>query len=261
VLVTLRIAAVPLNKHLRRLWADAGYLESAGSAAVTPPPGPKYRRVYYTTSAEFAISNLVFGRLKVARFKSLNDPFELLAPKFSDKRLRRVMGNFKRQFDNENGLICFSGDWIDPVLWTHYGAKHTGICLGLNVKRDLLRRVNYVTERMVTDISDDAINQKLENVIIRTKFESWSYEEEYRILVPLKNADEEGSLHFLSFDDDVQLAEVIIGAQSDIRADHLRKIVNKHYPPGKVTTIKSRLASKSFYIVPLEASVPEVPTR
>jgi hypothetical protein len=250
---------MPLNNHLRPLWTDADYPPGMGSAAVTPPPSNDYRRVYYITSAEFAISNIVFGRLKVGRFKSLNDPFELLAPKFTDRHLRTLMGEFKRKFDAQNGLVCFSSDWTDPVLWTHYGAKHTGLCLGFNVKRDLLRKVNYVTRRIVSDFTDDTISKKLENVIVRTKFESWQYEDEYRILVPLKNADEKGSLHFLSFDDDVELAEVIIGAQSDLRANQLRKIVNKHH--SGITTIKARLASKSFYIVPLEASVPELPAR
>jgi hypothetical protein len=52
-----------LNKHLRRLWSEANYPDGMGSAAVTPPPREEYRRVYYTTSAEFAISNIVFGRI------------------------------------------------------------------------------------------------------------------------------------------------------------------------------------------------------
>jgi hypothetical protein len=248
---------MPLNKHLRQLWTDAGYPSGTGSAAVTPPPSKEYRRVYYTTSADHAISNVVFKRLKVARFSSLNDPFELLAPKFTDSIMRLSAGKFKRKFDAENGLICFSSDWVDPVLWTHYGAKHTGISLGFDVKRDILRRVNYVTQRMVTNVGGASINKKLENAIVRTKFESWRYEDEYRILVPLKNADEEGKLHFIPFDKEMRLAEVIIGALCDLRATQLRTIVNKHH--SGITTIKARLASKSFNIVPLEASVLIVP--
>ena len=36
-------------------------------------------RVYYLTSAEYAISNLALKRIKVSRYQDLNDPFELLA--------------------------------------------------------------------------------------------------------------------------------------------------------------------------------------
>ncbi|WP_165637631.1 DUF2971 domain-containing protein [Bradyrhizobium shewense] len=228
-----------------------------GSAAVTVPPDKKYQRVYYITSAEHALSNIVFGRIKVARFSLLNDPFELLAPKFANSILRKSMSKFKREFDEMNGAVCFSGDWVDPVLWTHYGARHTGICLGFNLKRNILRKVKYVTERM-TEFSGDSADQALEDAIIETKFASWKYENEHRILVPLENCTEEGRLHFLPFDNELQLAEVIIGAQSSLRSEELRRIVDRHYLRNNVTTFKAKLALKSFNIVPLEPSVPPV---
>lgn len=248
---------MPLNPLLRKLWKNPPYHTRMGSAAVTAPPDDQYQRVYYITSAEHALSNIVFGRVKVARFQSLNDPFELLAPKFANSLLRKSMGSFKRDFDRKNGLVCFSADWTDPVLWTHYGARHTGICLGFNVKRRILRKVKYVTDRM-TEFTGGSIDRALEDAIVGTKFESWRYENEHRILVPLKNCVEEGKLHFLPFDDELELAEVIIGAQSSTVSKHLAKIVEKHHPRSKVTTIKARLALKSFHIVPLEPSVPAV---
>lgn len=248
---------MPLNNHLRRLWAEKPYHSKMGSAAVTAPPDKEYQRVYYITSAEYALSNIVFGRIKVARFSQLNDPFELLAPKFANSVLRKSMSKFKREFDQKNGVVCFSGDWVDPVLWTHYGARHTGICLGFNVKRDILRKVNYVTNRM-TEFSSGPVHEALEDAIVETKFASWGYENEHRILVPLKNCTEEGTLHFLPFDDELQLAEVIIGAQSSLLSERLRKIVDTHYQRNKVTTFKAKLALKSFNIVPLEPSVPPI---
>lgn len=249
-----------LNHHLRELWDEAGYIDGSkmGSAAVTAPPGLDYRRVYHITTSEFALSDIVFKRVKVARFSALNDPFEMLAPKFTDRDVRKILGDFKRKFDAENGLICFSADWTDPVLWTHYGARHTGICLGFNVKRRLLRKVRYVSRRIVSNLPFGSVKSALEEEIVCTKFESWRYEDEYRLVVDLKAAKKEGALYFLTFDEGIELAEVIIGARSDVRANQLRKIVDKHH--DGVTTIKARLASKSFNIVPLEASVPDVPS-
>jgi hypothetical protein len=66
------------NEHLRQQWIDKGYSRNMGSAAVVPPPPQGFRRLYHLTSAEYAISAIVFGRLKLARFAQLNDPFELL---------------------------------------------------------------------------------------------------------------------------------------------------------------------------------------
>ncbi len=56
-----------MNKSLRRLWVAAGYHEKMGSAEVLPPPGGGFRRLYHQTTAEYAISNIVFHRIKVAR--------------------------------------------------------------------------------------------------------------------------------------------------------------------------------------------------
>src|SRR6476620_4751182 len=117
---------MPLNTHLRKLWLDAGYLKGTGSAAVTPPPPAGYRRVYHLTSADHAISNIVFARLKVARLSQLNDPFEFWALRTRSKTIRKVLTAHKNKLDSKKGLLCFSADWINPVLWTHYGARHTG---------------------------------------------------------------------------------------------------------------------------------------
>src|SRR5262249_32150283 len=140
---------MPLNRQLRKLWVDAGYSSHMGSAAVVPPPQAQYRRVYYLTTAEYGLSNIVFRRLEVARFSQLNDPFELLAPKFTDRKMRDEVGKFKNAIDKEDGLLCFSSDWTDPVLWSHYGAKHTGICLGFDVEKSILRHVKYQSSRIV----------------------------------------------------------------------------------------------------------------
>src|SRR4051812_2710288 len=99
---------MPLNTHLRKLWEQAGYSTKMGSAAVVPPPPSMWRRVYYLTSAEYAVSNIVFARIKLVRFTKLNDPFELLAPKSIDKSVQARVAEFRNTFDEENGVLCFS---------------------------------------------------------------------------------------------------------------------------------------------------------
>jgi hypothetical protein len=173
--------------------------------------------------------------------------------------VRAVIADFRKGFDDENGLLCFSADWTDPVLWSHYGAKHTGICLGFNVKKDILRKVIYQTSRMVHDFKNETVSEKLSDIILCTKFASWAYERESRVLVELTSARKEGDLHFVPFDDELQLAEVILGPLCSLSANQARKMVDKHH--HNVSTIKARLALKSYNIVPLEASVPVYPER
>jgi Protein of unknown function (DUF2971) len=250
---------LPLNNDLRRFWREAGGTGEEGSAAVCMPAPAGCSRVYYLTSAEYATSNVVFRRLKVARFSELNDPFELLAPTATQKRLHLEIRKYRENFDVENGLLCFSSDWIDPVLWSHYGAQHHGICLGFNVPNAALRNVNYQTDRMMIDTPTIAggLDAAFADAILRTKFESWKYEKEKRMLVPLSKATREGRLFFVSFDGELALAEVILGPLCSLNVKEVRAVVERLHK--EVTTFQARLAFNTFHVVPKESTVHVAP--
>lgn len=246
---------MPFKNEYRNLWKEAGYKTSVGSAAVRPPPHPDYLPLYHVTSADFGISNIALGRIKVARFAELNDPFELTAASFKLEHVRKAILEFKKDLNSKTGLLCFSADWINPVLWGHYGAKHTGICLGFDVKRDQIKKVEYIKERIDTKFASGAppTMQDAEQLLY-SKFHHWQYEEEYRLLVSLANAIAEGSLYFVPFEPELRLSEVILGAQCNISLADVQKLTKLLHP--QAVTYKSRLADKYFNIVPDEASVP-----
>ena len=58
---------LPLRPDLRKQWEESGYLRGYGSSAILPPPSSGFRRLYYLTGPDYAVSDIVFGRLKVAR--------------------------------------------------------------------------------------------------------------------------------------------------------------------------------------------------
>ena len=59
-----------------------------GSAiACLPPEDSSLLRLYHLTIAEHAVSDIALGRLKVARFSDLNDPFEVIAANFRKRQL------------------------------------------------------------------------------------------------------------------------------------------------------------------------------
>lgn len=132
-----------MNEAYRPMWVAAGYGSKMGSVAAIPPPDASFLRLYHLTSAEFAVSDIGLGHLKVARFSDLNDPFELMALNLRESRTRKVVREFKDAYDSKTGLLCFSSDWTSPVLWSHYAAKHSGICLGFDLQRGLAEEVQY----------------------------------------------------------------------------------------------------------------------
>jgi len=249
---------MPAHHEYRKEWVAAGYRPDMASAiAVRPPRDTKFLRVYHLTSADYAMSSLALGRLKVARFSDLNDPFELIAVNFKERPVRRVARDFKSAYDAQTGLLCFSEDWAEPLLWSHYAAKHRGICLGFNVPRKLLQKVRYEGDRLLARLEEDenpmTLPLELQEQLLCTKYGRWEYEHEHRRFVRLKHAVAEGPIHFMPFGKELELAEVVVGPECSVAVAEVRKLVSSLYI-GAVT-FKARLAFKFFKIVPDERSV------
>jgi Protein of unknown function (DUF2971) len=246
---------MPLNTGLRKKWKAAGYAHGHGSDAVLPTPPPGFKRLHYFTGPEHAISNIVFRRLKISRFSELNDPFELMGQNFGDQAVRKLVREHKNKFNEQNGTVCFGEDWRDPALWSHYAAKHKGVAFGFDVKATLVKKVQYSPERLNLKVSSNAkgITPKLADVLFYTKYESWRYEGEWRILCDLAAAHKEGGLYFIQFSNDLKLVEVILGPLCDFNLRKVRLLVDSTYEG--IMTYKARLAYRSFRVIPKAGSV------
>ena len=44
-----------------------------------------------------------------------------------------------------------SRSWHNPVQWSHYASKHTGICLGFDVPDEHLGEVTYSRTRLLVE--------------------------------------------------------------------------------------------------------------
>lgn len=252
---------MPMHKEFRRLWIEAGYPpkpHEMGSAEVCQPPAQAFLRVYHFSNVEHAISTIALARLKLARFADVNDPFELMALRIRGKIAKLAVSQFKSSFDNQMGMLCFSANWTSPVLWSHYAARHRGICLGFDLNRSLGERVKYEKDRIpatVTDVEQlPALSGELKKQLACTKFAHWEYENEVRVFIDLNTSAAEGTLHFRKFDDDLQLREVILGQSCPLSVLELRKFVTAAYP--NVITFQARLAVNTFDVVPNEGTVP-----
>ena len=105
-------------------------------------------RVYRFLDEKYALKSIEERRLRISRIMELNDPFEFLGAHLADRDLRRGMQAMKKELSKNRGLICFSQRWRNPLLWSHYANRHRGICLGFEVPKGLLGRVEYVKDRI-----------------------------------------------------------------------------------------------------------------
>ncbi|MCU7868298.1 MAG: DUF2971 domain-containing protein [Candidatus Thiodiazotropha sp. (ex Lucinoma borealis)] len=212
-------------------------------------------RVYYLTTKEYGLSNIERKWLKASLFDDLNDPFELLAFNMSSRDQRKVWRDFRDYFTREYGLICFSSQWQNPVMWSHYGDKHRGICLGFDVSDQILHKVRYISKRTHFQIGNTleshGIKPELVSKAVKYKYKEWGYEREYRGMVPLQERDESG-YYFVDFGEDFVLKEVLIGARCKLIPQDFHEKLSEY--SHKVEVKKTRLAFQSFKVV-LDRSV------
>ena len=175
------------------------------------------KRVYKFTSAHYGICNLQNKRLKLSTVDDLNDPFDLCPLDTTDPVISNAMDAVNTHFKQTTAILCFSRNWDNLLLWSHYGDSHTGICMGFdipdgslgeNYDTDVLYQPNLLQIRRPEDVNFDLASR-----LHRTKHESWSYEQEVRMFVGLNDPPDAKGLRWIEFGPTLVRREIIIGAQ------------------------------------------------
>jgi hypothetical protein len=191
------------------------------------------KRVYKFTSAQHGIDNLQHKRLKLSTIDDLNDPFDLCPLDTTDPTISNAMDAVTAHFRKTAAILCFSRNWDNLLLWSHYGASHTGVCLGFDIPEgepganydtDVLYQPNVLQIRRPEDVSFDLASR-----LLRTKHESWSYEQEVRMFVRLNDPPDAKGLNWIKFEPQLVLKEVIIGAQCPPRVSREAEEAVKPY--------------------------------
>lgn len=157
---------------------------------------------------------LLEGRIYFSSPLRFNDPFELSA-KIDISQSPFLYGLTKRESDEVSRLFrlanpeAVSNDWKDKVgilclsenplhilMWSHYAANHTGICIGFDTGMYPFHdagKVLYSADRPRVALGSSP-DELLKNVFL-TKFKHWEYEEEWRI-IKRTIEDEERDFYF-----------------------------------------------------------------
>ena len=96
---------------------------------------------------------------------------------------------------DQRGVLSLSSKWNCPLMWSHYGDQHQGLCIEYETKDNrcsLLRNVDYKSPRIIklSDIFRWKIDQcpqskeKIEHTFFFSKAPNWRYECEWRDVHP-----------------------------------------------------------------------------
>jgi hypothetical protein len=121
-----------------------------------------------------------FPEQTIEQFNSMNNEslFQLLNETMNEALSKRLEGK---------GVSCFSSENDNLLMWSHYGAKHTGFCLEFDTKAEPFskaREVKYVDLFPELSAKEILININYESTLalLHTKSKEWKYEREWRCI-------------------------------------------------------------------------------
>lgn len=226
---------------------------------MTGSSAPRSIRLYRYMHAPWALRTLETGELRVSRLAELNDPFEFrpalpfVNPAFSHGTVDEFLGFLVRDFNPKMGIICFSEEIADPVLWSHYADSHRGIALGFNVFRDdHLWPMIYPDERPTFDVKNFPTMTQTEAMemvrrILAAKAPSWRYEKEYRVFVDLASSRTDETNYFHRIPPDC-LVQVVLGIDCKVTEDEVRAALHAGGHKG-VSVVRARRCLTRFRVL------------
>ena len=149
--------------------------------------------------------------LRTIEYLATDPEFEDPAPGPQTRLLRQyIESELLRQYDK--GVLSLASRHECPLMWSHYGDQHRGVCIGYSVPAGAAKDVHQVTYGGSRLISASRVKAMLEGdaqahaevdagVLLR-KAVDWQYENEWRVLGPRGPADSP-----------LELEEVIFGAR------------------------------------------------
>ncbi len=93
----------------------------------------------------------------------------------------------------ETGVVSFSEAATNPLMWSHYGDQHRGLCAGYSIPDDItpatLYKVKYggIREIKASKIAtmvqgDQTARKQVDEAVLSRKARDWRYEKEWRLI-------------------------------------------------------------------------------
>ena len=229
---------------------------------------PKTILLYRFLDAAAALKTIESRQFRISRLRDLNDPFEWRFGYKGHHPEDETIFNTWRESVSESqnkvrGIICFSATSKEPVLWSHYADKHTGVAFEVDCINDpkLLKKISYPPERVAIDIptfaqlQHDEVSLKkylgpIMEQMIQQKSPSWAYEKEYRFNIEFEkvaNLQFSNGHYALPIPDDF-LTRVILGWKCPLEVQYVLKAL---HTVGLTSTkvVRAKISPDSYEVL------------
>jgi hypothetical protein len=197
----------------------------------------KYREL---DNWKFVLDILVNSRLHAAPFAQLNDPMEGRLSYFEDdvtRGYRRAVEKSRSQIN----ICSLSNSKTNTLLWSYYARGHTGIAVGVEIRKGRRCEVTYDSDIYVSGDDAQTLDPDLLAIrILSQKQEAWKHEREHRVF---------SSMSFVP----VRISELIFGL-SIAKPDEalLRRIARRWHPRIRLTRMSLDMLDKPELLTEVE---------
>lgn len=224
--------------------------------------------LYRYLDAAAAVKTIESRSFRISRIKDLNDPFEWrFGYKGHNPEDEAKISTWRESvLESQNqrlGIICFSATSKDPVLWSHYADKHSGVAFEVDHfdNPKILRKMSYPPDRIAIDIPTFTVLQRdkmavkkylrpLMEKMVEEKSSSWGYEKEYRVLFDL---EKDTNLRFAEGHYFVEippnfLTRVILGWKSPLEEDRISKAL-KSVGLDSTEVVRAKMSPDTYEVL------------
>jgi len=204
-------------------------------------------RLYHYLQASYALEDIRNRRLKLATLHDLNDPFEWMGVVVAEEEYQKKVHDWHAEILFEHyGMACFSRLRDSILMWSHYGDRHRGICLGFDVHGDMPYEVTYTDDVAALQRGGYSKTEEFFRRSIATKYRGWSYEQEWRVFEH-RSAYSDGSFSFMPFDENLNLKEVIAGDRCNTSRQEIKEALAEY--PQEIDILKADRSPSAFEMI------------
>lgn len=238
------IGADALADILFRLVERRTHDEMSAAAKAIKYRGPKtvsHIAEYSRKRAERTIAEVRYSATNP--IYEAEDPAKFLFSQYVETELMRRY---------EKGIFSLAERPNCPLMWSHYGDQHMGVCMGYSVPAQAegeLYRVKYGGDRLVaaSEVAamldgDEKARRKVDEAVLTRKAAAWHYEKEWRLIGP-RGLQDSG----------LELEEVVFGMRCSaaVKYSVVRVLSDRRRPvtfseisvrPGKFTLKKEEVS-------------------
>jgi len=146
----------------------------------------------FSSLNEFARDIIITEKFFFSDWEKMNDPMEGLFQYYKEDHSRQEIVALYTE-KNKYGISCFSKNYNEILMWSHYADNHNGICIEVEIDRALCSKDKIEIKDMEYKkniqmlLKDDGTTPDVIELLSK-KITKWDYEKEIRFFCKNKNS-------------------------------------------------------------------------